>query len=318
MRKLSARVALAIDNVVATVGYVRPVVLVTGFWRSGTTWMQECLAEALRAKTSFEPLTPSLLRRDRVLAPFGLTSPDHEHAFVPFLDGSDPRYAAMWKYLEEAVRGHCAGTFGLVCRKGVLESLRRDLVLKCVRMQFSQRAFHRRFGLPIVHVRRHPCAVVASLRDCRWPWHFRNVDITALLYEIGDGREERLSRWRTVIPRFGQDVVSRIAAYWALSESYVQHSLAELTPSLLVNYEQAVTSPVRTLHEICARLALPPPGKFDPSADSALTGRASAGQSNEYRLTSWRTRLSPSEIERVYSVVAEIFPEWDDRAHAAA
>ncbi len=64
-----------------------PIVLVSGFWRSGTTWVQECLAESLGAKTIFEPLSPQEPRRRAFLAS---RFPADEDALQAFIPGSLP------------------------------------------------------------------------------------------------------------------------------------------------------------------------------------------------------------------------------------
>jgi hypothetical protein len=58
-RVASMRAARAVDLITGRLGAARPVVFVSGFWRSGTTWMQELLAKSLHAKTVFEPLLPT-------------------------------------------------------------------------------------------------------------------------------------------------------------------------------------------------------------------------------------------------------------------
>ncbi len=56
-----------VDAALGLSGLARPVVLVSGFWRSGTTWLQECLVEGLEAKSIFEPLSPQEPRRRAAL-----------------------------------------------------------------------------------------------------------------------------------------------------------------------------------------------------------------------------------------------------------
>ncbi|MGH9161331.1 MAG: hypothetical protein ACRD2X_15275 [Vicinamibacteraceae bacterium] len=317
IRELSTVASRGCDNAAYALGRVTPLLLVTGFWRSGTTWLQQCLADALVAKTTFEPLSPVLSSRARLTESFELADQDHAEAFIPYLDGDDGRYDAMWSYLESVVGGYCQGKFGLMSRKRFLESFRTSLVIKCVRLQFSHRACYERFKLPIVHLRRHPCAVVASMRDVRWHWHFRNVNTMSLLYGVRDGREACFEHCRAAVSRSNGDLISRIAAYWALSEAYVARSLGNIPHSLIVHYEDVVTRPVQAVNSITETLALGEPSRFDATADSPTTEGASVDQGTAYRVSSWQTRLTPDEVERVYAAVSEIFPEWDEQAHAA-
>jgi hypothetical protein len=302
--------ARAIDNAAYSLGYVRPYLLVTGFWRSGTTWLQQCLAEAFVAKTTFEPLSPLVSYQPDFLEPFTLATADHRQAFIPYLDGSDRRYEAFWSHLEPVVNGYCHGPYGLLCRRRLTESFRRRLIIKCVRLQFSHKAMYDTFRLPIVHIRRHPCAVVASVRDLPWPWHFRNVDLFELLYRIGDGREDYLRDARQAVRKSNTTLTTRIAAYWAISEAYVQRSLKSIPASVIIRYESVIDNPIKIVDTLSQRLELGPATSFDSSVVSPTSVRATNG--NAYRLASWRDRLNAAEIKRIYLTVQELFPDWQE------
>ena len=74
--------ALGIDRGLAALGIARPLLIVSGFWRSGTTWLQECLAESLGAKTVFEPLSPMEPKRRAALGG-AFAAGDARPALVP-------------------------------------------------------------------------------------------------------------------------------------------------------------------------------------------------------------------------------------------
>ena len=158
--------ARAIDRSLGHLGAARPRLLVSGFWRSGTTWLQESLSTALGAKTVFEPLSPmEPLRRAALLRLHPHDTEDLRQATIP---GACPDDAGFWRYLGRTCRGRVATEYLMSCRRDMAESFRRDIVVKDVRLQANLAEFHRRFGVPIVHVRRHPCAVVASLIAADW------------------------------------------------------------------------------------------------------------------------------------------------------
>src|ERR1700744_1192686 len=60
-------IALSLDRATHSLGLSKPVLFVSGFWRSGTTWLQEYLASGFHAKTIFEPLSPLIEARDLML-----------------------------------------------------------------------------------------------------------------------------------------------------------------------------------------------------------------------------------------------------------
>jgi hypothetical protein len=302
--------ARLLDHACARTGWSRPVVLVTGFWRSGTTWLQELLAAALAAKTTFEPLSPRIPEYAALMAPCRLPGYAALEAFMPCLDRTPDE--ALWRYLDDAFHGFCSGHFTLLCRTTVRESLRRRVVVKCVRLQFGHTAVHERYGVPVVHLRRHPCAVAASLKTTRWAWSFGDVR----LVDIGFGAEghrlepfgadaERLAR---LIGRFDTDPLSRAAAYWALTERYVEERLADRSWARVLAYEAAVARPEAALADIGAFLRAPTLDGLEAARDSPVTEPESLGLSGQARAAAWRHRLTAEEIDRVREIVGLIFP----------
>ncbi len=283
-----------IDAGLAHAGVAKPIVLVSGFWRSGTTWVQECLAESLGAKTIFEPLSPQEPRRRAFLAS---RFPGDEDALQAFIPGLMPEDASMWTALEGACRGAHGGAFLLSCRRSVAESWKTGIVVKDVRLHHNLAAFHRRFSIPIVHVRRHPCAVAASLIRADWHWSFSRVRLATL-----DPAARSLAAYDT-------DTLSRIAAYWAFVERRAFLDLQDQPWAYRLAYERLIADPARMFVDICAwlgrrQLRTPafsrPAASIHPDAFSARTASSEA----------WRTILSDQEITRVEAIADALFPEW--------
>jgi hypothetical protein len=284
---------------------------VTGFWRSGTTWLQDLLAAALAAKTTFEPLSPRIPKYAALITSPRLPGYDAHETFMPCLDRVPDE--ALWRYLDDAFHGFCSGHFTLLCRTAVRESLRRRVVVKCVRLQFSHTAVHGRYGVPVIHLRRHPCAVAASLKTTRWAWSFDGVRLADIGFAAdGDrlalfgGDAEHLA---ALVERFDTDPLSRAAAYWALTERYVDQRLAGRPWARIVDYEAAVAQPEATLAELGAFLREPAFGRLGPARDSPVTEPESRGLSGQARAQAWRHRLTAEEIGHVREIVGLIFPQ---------
>jgi hypothetical protein len=314
-RRLSGRgekaAARLIDRACAGIGWSRPVALVTGFWRSGTTWLQEYLAAALAAKTVFEPLSPRIPAYAALLEPCRLPGYAAQEAFMPCLDREPDD--ALWRYLDQAFRGFCSGHFALLCRVAVRESLRRRVVVKCVRLQFSQTAVHERYGVPLIHLRRHPCAVVASLKTTRWAWSFEAVRLADLGLGPGGDRltpfGDDAAPLAALLERFDTDPLSRATAYWAVTERYVEARLAARPWARILAYEAAVAQPGPTLAELGTFLRQPALVRLGPGRDSPVTEPESRGLPAQARAQAWRHRLTAEEIGRVAEIVGLVFPE---------
>lgn len=289
--------ARTIDWAMACLGLAQPIVLVSGFWRSGTTWLQECLAESLGAKTVFEPLSPlNTPRRIQLAARFS-GDEDALQAFVPAdLSEDDP----TWDLLDAAFTGRHGNNFLLSCRRNVAESRRRKIVVKDVRLQFNLPAVHQRFGIPVIHIRRHPCAVVASLLAADWHWSFERIRLSMLMPDAA----ARLPR------EFDMDAVSRIAACWALTERHVASVVQDEPWAKAVTYEEMVENPCSSLTAFCKWL-----GQHEVRA--AAFGRPSASidpaeftASGRNRHDRWRRSMPIEQITRVKTIADELHPTW--------
>lgn len=299
---MTIAVAQAVDRGVASLGMSRPTLAVSGFWRSGTTWVQECFAESLGAKTVFEPLSPMEPRR-RAMLGHGSASEDALQAFVPGPD-QDP---AFWAYLTAAVHGRRGSRFSLSCRRRLRESFRTRIVVKDVRLHCNLRAVHERLEVPVVHVRRHPCAVAASLRTARWHWSFERVSLLDMALPHAD--PGLLRAWDA-------DGLSRLAAFWALHEKEAASALHGQPWAREMTYETIVQAPQEEIAAACQGLGLPmvrpaswhrPSASIDPTAFARVTTR---------RSDFWHDVLTRSEIERIEHVASAIYPDW--RVHWTA
>ncbi len=291
---LGARLAVdgarAVDWTLARIRAARPTVLVSGFWRSGTTWVQECLAEATAAKTVFEPLSPLDPRRRAMLASLRLPYDSLQAAMPGPLTEDDP----LWRFLDHACTGRHSSNFTLNCRSTLLDSFATRIVVKDVRLPFNLDGFHRRFGVPVLHLRRHPCAVAASLLAADWDWSFSRVRLDDLL-PPADDRE-------AVLSGCDGDALSRIAAWWAVTERHAAASLGGRAWAHTVVYEDVLADPAPAFAALCARLGLPQRRAPRFARVSASTVGSTVPRDR------WRSSLSRGEIARVEAIVTRIHP----------
>ena len=154
----------------------------------------------------------------------------------------------------------------------------------------------------MIHVRRHSCAVVASLLAADWHWSFERVRLSEVLPAVADA-----------IPReFDEDAVSRISACWALTEAHVARALHDKPWARLVTYEDAVENPSAMFRSLClwtnrrqVRTAA-----FDrPSASIHPNVFTSPSRTHHDR---WRRSLSEVRVARIEYVADRLYPSWRD------
>lgn len=299
------KAATALDKALAIAGVARPVLLVSGFWRSGTTWLQESLAIALGAKTIFEPLAPMEPGiRQALAARFGNMNEDILQAAIPGpLAFDDP----LWRDLDRAVFGRNATAYLLSCRRDAAESLRSKIVVKDVRLQANLAAAYHRYGLPAVHVRRHPCATVASLIAADWHWSFERAPLETLLPRLGAALDPSL---RVLALGFDTDRLSRIAAFWAVTERIAEAYLAQMPWGALLSYERFAAEPEAALAAICARLDFRVTSRVDFNQPSASVHPDAFAAYAAAPAERWRGLLSPQQRDRVLTIADALHPGW--------
>ena len=287
--------------------------VISGFWRSGTTWLEESLREILYAKTLFEPIDP-LLHDTQTL---------HEHdqvagktleflrLYMPYCSGSILSSGhPLTKLFRQSLRSELRGAWARRFRQGLAESFRPRLVVKFVNAQLCLRAAQNTFVMPVLHVYRDPRAVVASIKKTRWHGLFDHLSLREQLLETPDGRVEYFGRWRGEILEYDRyNTVTRVAAYWALTEKFLQDSYAdEQNRFVCISYEALAQQREKVFATILDKLNLRPWQKNFRVAekDSTTTSKKQQGASVKERVAGWKNYLSSIDVAVIESITQHL------------
>lgn len=279
---------------------LRNTLLVNGFWRSGTTWLQQTLVDALDAKSLFEPFSPAAGHQwDQLSRPVSEAS---RNVYMPLSANClAPRDRIK---LHLALRG--VGTHGYThfLRGAEARSWSRALVVKFTQLGFILDEVADSHQVPIIHIRRNPAAVFASFKETDWAWRFQDVRLSQnySLKDFTQGTAE-YERADTLL-RFDQSPVHRLAALWSLSERAAQQSIIS-GRAHLVRYEDIVGQGPGILN----RLHISSVNIASNDAASPVTNSGRESLSVSERLNDWKKRLTRSEIECIKSVSKELFPD---------
>lgn len=283
--------------------------VVSGFWRSGTTWLEEALREVLHAKTLFEPLCELAREARPVHVHAGVAGKSMEflRLFMPYCAGAGLDDHPLHDVFRKALRSESWGSWLRRFRKDLSESLRPRIVVKFVRAQLCLRAAQGSFAMPVLHVYRDPRAIIASIRNTRWHWLFDHLSLKGQLLDPPDGRAAYFGRWRDEILDYDrQDPVARVAAYWALTEKFVEDAYRDRPRRFVcMGYEELVQGRESAFAETLRRLELTPwRSEFQVSRrDSTTTSQRQRGASVSERVAGWRKVLTDAETERIESIV---------------
>ncbi len=308
-RRLTDRTARAIDVGLGSLRVSRQLLFVSGFWRSGTTWFQELISRNLNAKTVFEPLSPMNPSRYKRLIALGYNEHHLREAYIPGKAGPDD---PLWLDLDGYFRGTLSSRSSIRARESVWQSFRRDIVLKDVRLQANLASIHERYDVPVVHIRRHPCAVVHSFARSKWDWTFENIRLVDIISPLMEDLSATGDCSVLFTPEFDVDGTSRIAAYWAATERIAEHLIGNREWGKIIPYGQIVESKHDVIAETCALVGRAPNLSNDVEFDSITTVSTSWGVDSGRRAVSWREGLSSTDIARIIEIAGAVFPNVAD------
>jgi len=281
----------------------KPPIILSGFWRSGTTWIQQVIAESICAKTQFEPLEPNALLPLHGGANFDLI----QGAYIPLT--WDVFSEKDCRFLDLAFKGVSPkrSGFNYLARTSFKECFSDRVVVKFVRAQFILPVLMQRYGAQgVIHISRHPMAVIQSLMNAKWEWDFADIDLSDLYW-----RENELSicpLWEELKVYKNAPKEEKIAALWALSEREVRQS----ENIFFVKYEELLKEPDIGFANLLKTLGLQVHKEVDYSKDSPVTALNRVGASLEERLNSWRTNMPHDTQIKVRAVLRNLWPEVDN------
>jgi len=306
-----------IDGVVGATLNPARAILVTGFWRSGTSVLLELMCRSLGAKAVFEPFRAGNITHDNILLERGIEESYITEPFMPFWEGEWPAYR---RYVWQALTGGTPGVFVRASRRSIREkegrasstagtvwgrvrdALRRRVVVKSVRSHLIVSRLAEAFSpRGVIHIRRDPRAVVASLERKEWNW-FRDVSLTDLLLRPRDGRRKIFREVSDRIKRVDkQGGIEKCAAYWALAERHLFES--EVAGQITLSYEKMCREGVSYLQEKLGYLK-----GLSLEADYLRGGSASTQDgrndiSVEERIHGWKNVFSTEEAQKVKKTV---------------
>ena len=263
---------------------LRKSILLAGTARSGTTWLGDLVASQIPCRSLFEPFHPDHVPEYRNFQYFQYMRPgvnDQEfYMFAHKVFTGSLRNRWVDRQNEQIVSGY-----------RLIKEIRANLALKWVRDNFPV--------VPIILLMRHPCAVVASRIELGWA---TDRDIQPFLSQP-DLIEDHLGSYLNLIKN-AETTEEKHAIIWSVS--YLV-PLKQFKPGELkvVYYEDLCTQPQAELTSILDAIGRKPVhsvlDKIDrPSQTARVTSAIVTGID---KLSGWRKKLSPSQIDNILRIV---------------
>jgi len=287
-------------------------VVINGFWRSGTTWIQEQISYATNSKSIFEPFQARAHYIPDYLKSINLENREYRfiNGLMPYL-GDLSKNSSLSKLIDRAQRGQLVNRHVLRYESpSINRSLCRRVVVKYTRGSLCLRAIADKYHCPIVHVRRDPRAVITSIKKSQKSWGegaFDDFSLKSHLLHISDGRREYFCQWEDEIEKIERtNDFGRIAGYYCLTERYLQDRFkSKFDKFSLLQYEDLVCKGQSFLIEVMQKIDVDIgiSGEHFYKPSSTQYDNHNDSQNLKCRLHSWKKKLSREEIESIESVV---------------
>jgi hypothetical protein len=294
---------------------------IAGSGRSGTTWVQDALAEANRLRPVFEPLHPYVSSIGNRYAHRALAADDSHPDLVRFLErvgnGGGPklwtRYRQQWRWLlPPASRFSTKQDAGRFQRHWVKflrelprmtrDAMRTEPVFKCIRANLMLPWIAQQLDSRVVLIMRHPAAVVES--ELRGGWtaqfalaRFRN---DARLHELTGGR------YAGLLAR-DMGLVESLTLRWVIENQWVAEH-AETAGIPVFHYENLRSSNPAEWKRLCAALDL----TSVPNVELLVRPSQQSGtKRTEVPIElspspRWMKELQPDQLARLGAILREV------------
>jgi len=258
--------------------------LIAGTARSGTTWLGDLIASQIPCRIMFEPFNPDLVHEYRGFYYFQYMRPESQDRDL---------YAFAQKVFTGQIRNRWIDHQN--------EHLRpHHRLIKEIRANLSLKWLHENFpAVPIVFLLRHPCAVVLSRIELGWA---TDSDIEPLLAQselVDDFLGDHLE-----FIKAAKTEEEKHAIIWSISNLV---PLNQFMPGELkiIYYENLCTQPQIELSGLLASIGQndesPRLDKINrPSQTSRITSAVVTGRD---KITHWKQKLRPSQIDTILRVV---------------
>ena len=313
-----------LDAVVGAMISPSDATIISGFWRSGTTWLLQSVANSLDAKSLFEPLLPHIGPYEKAFSaryPSSLFSKRVKSGgIMPYCSHDLDDFPGLKRHLRHmlvgALPGHFVRTVRESKKKGekttsritrfryrIQEAFRRHIVVKLVRGALILPLIAEEFHPNILHVRRDPRAVVASYKRQDWTDWMKESSLQDLLLSPPDGRSDVFRRWEQEIQNIDEmGYAARIAGYWALTEWYVDRHGNESNIAS-VRYERLCTEGAGHLNDALSAMRSDIHVEENFLRRESHTSNRSPGENARSRIWGWKKEMPLDDIRKVETAV---------------
>ena len=222
-----------------------PKLIINSFWRSGSTYLLEFLADVFFLRPYFEPLSP----REPVFQACFNSLPqtmNHERLYpvpadvnqdlIKVLEAS--RFQSKWVY-------QCQSLRNVGAKNGKLVKMVRGLHLYPELI---------RAGIPVIHLKRDVLEVAESFLNSKWTLKFfEGIDLNYLLHSADESVAAFYKKYQRWLNLDAYPLIEQVAIYHCLTELFAEHFEKNI---YMIDYAEVVANPAKIAQRVSDKLGL--------------------------------------------------------------
>lgn len=287
-------------------------IIVLGFGRSGTTWISDIISKISGNLILFEPFHPSVTEHSRMFSYSYIDGGEASSLLKNYLnDVLTKRHRKMW-----LMRNHVP-----VALDRISNTFLNRLWVECavlgfkeIRANFMIEWFYKNIDCKIVFILRHPCAVIASIKNRSNFWEFGWPETYELFLRktIYHNRyKNHKIRNHTTIIKNAQTDIAKYTVMYALTHAIALPQLEQLGIPIFF-YEDFYADPfgsVRRLSEYLGNgsVNIHPSYIFTPAMTTLKTFHGIHAMeeniANKGASLFWENELSGKEVNQILEIV---------------
>ena len=301
-----SRVANFLEGTISPPVESKKIVIIIGFWRSGTTYLLESLQKLTNSRICFEPLQDIALKENK-LNYQGFEFKFKQKSINQFYPVVNPTLESSEYdvFFDDLFHGKISS--GYTRRTQPLRALMSNrLLIKMVRANLIAAYLHKKYNLKTIFIIRNPAGVVSSIvrkkggtkaiKAC-----LANNGFIDYLVDSINEETSFLKGKLGVVERYRGDDIGRITLAWCLL-NYIPLKQIEsgvFSPQV-VRYEDLGSNPIQVLSQLTDVDLDPSKIQFNSS-----TTKKERRENNKIRVNSWKTELSETQLDLIFRIVNE-------------
>ncbi|MEL6390453.1 MAG: sulfotransferase [Bacteroidota bacterium] len=288
----------------------RPIVI-SGFGRSGTTWLSDIISKAAGGLILFEPYHPSVCRSSGKIC-YTVNAIDITNELI-----------SQWNHVAQKhnpdrwlLRNHLRSPIEQLPQSYIDDIWEHCDVIgfKSIRVNHSIMPLVDALSAQLVYIIRHPLTVISSIigrprfwKEFGWSWHWDSFSNRAIYPRYSPDQVAKLMK----LLSDEDDSLGRIAVMWLISAD-ITIPQVEATGGMVIHYEDLYVNPYGTaksiLRHLNLRSDLHPAYLFEPSMTTLNTFHNSRSGLDKADLLHMftRDRLSPTAADRLMRLLHEV------------